>query len=94
MIKNVLISLDNFTVLSEMTKIEILIVKKLFKYLSLDGEYKDVVILNSAIRKSIIEDLNIKSSSFNNSLNNLCKKNLLNRLDTNMYTINKEIFKY
>lgn len=94
MIKNVLITLDNFTILSEMTKVEILIMKELFKYLSHSGDYKDVVILNSSIRRTIIDELNIKSSSFNNSLNNLCKKNVINRLDTNMYTINQQIFKY
>lgn len=93
MIKNISINLEDFSLLADMTKVEILVVKELFKYLSHSGNYKDVVILNATIRRTIIEDLNIKSSSFNNSLNNLCKKGILNRLDTNMYSINR-IFKY
>lgn len=94
MINNISISLDNFVILAEMTKVEIMVIRELFKRISLNEEYKDVIVLNSSIRKDIVSDLNIKTSSLNNSLNNLCKKNIIKRLDTNMYTINNDIFKY
>lgn len=94
MIENITISRDNFKILSELTKTEILVLSQLFKYISTEGSYKDVIILNSSIRKVIVDSINIKQSSFNNLLNSLGKKNILERLDTNMYKISKDIFKF
>ena len=94
MIKDITISSDKLSILAELTKVEILVLSELFNYVSMKGDYKDIVILNSTIRKSIIEDIQIKASSFNNSLNSLGKKQILERLDTNMYKINKDIFKF
>lgn len=94
MIENITISRDNFKILSELTKTEILVLSQLFNYVSTEGSYKDVIILNSSIRKAIVDSIDIKQSSFNNLLNSLGKKNILERLDTNMYKISKDIFKF
>lgn len=94
MIKKIIINVEDISTIAELTKVELLVIKELFKYVAESGDFKDTVILNSSIRRVIIDNINIKPTSLNNSLNNLCKKNILERLDTNMYKINKNIFNF
>lgn len=94
MIKWIYISLDNLTRLAYLTKLEILLTRELMRFLEVEGEFKDCILLSTSIRKKISEELNIKQSSFNNSISNLCKKEILYRLETSLYKVNNEIFKY
>lgn len=94
MINRINIEAKNLILLSKLTKGELIILSELLKIVSLDGDYKEYIILNSSIRKQIIENLNIASATFNNALNALSKKGFITREDTNMYKPNKNIFDF
>lgn len=51
-----------------------------------------MILLNSDIRETVIKSLEIKKSSFANSLVNLNKNKILIKQSNNIYKINPEIF--
>ena len=93
MIKTISIQVEDFIQLSKLTKCELIVLSELLKIVSLNNNYKDYIILNSAIRKEMVDKLQIATATLNNVLNSLCKKEFITREDTNMYKLNKYLFK-
>lgn len=94
MIKTINIKAENLIELSKLTKGELIILSELFKIISLDGDYKNYIILNSTIRKELVDKLHIAAATFNNALTSLSKKGFIIREDTNMYKPNKDLFEF
>lgn len=94
MIKTINMQAENFIQLSKLTRGELVILSELLKIVSIEGNYKNYIILNSSIRKEIIDRLKIASATFNNALNSLSKKGFIIRDDTNMYKPNADLFEF
>lgn len=92
MIKTISININDFIILSKLTRGEFIILSQLLKLVSNNINYDGYIILNASIRKEIVDTLNISSATFNNAINSLCKKEFILREDTNMYKPNTEIF--